>query len=199
VQKLSSMKRDVVGAPLWLSFRALLADAKPPKPHYTVHYAESQCMYVVPQPDVVVIVFALCFSNATEAAIAKIFLQEAEMSRRQSKELAAAPSIVYTQEPPLELRQLGTSRPEPSAIDGFIGHVTIAVSKRVVEAGGVEKVVGLVQGYPCYLLYHVKATKSQLHTRIRARSTNWLQVLNRAMPEKLDKERKTISGRVFKR
>ena len=25
------------------------------------------------------------------------------------------------------------------------------------------------------------------------------QVLNRAMPEKLDKERKTISGRVFKR
>ena len=45
----------------------------------------------------------------------------------------------------------------------------------------------------------MKATKSQIHTRIRTRCANWLQVLNRAMPEKLNTEKKTITGRTFKR
>ena len=48
-------------------------------------------------------------------------------------------------------------------------------------------------------MYHVQATKSQLHTRIRRRSSSWLQVLNRAMPEKLVVEKKTIKGRTFNR
>ena len=74
-----------------------------------------------------------------------------------------------------------------------------AISKRIVDDGRLEKAVTLVEGYRAYLVYHVKGTKSQLHTRIRTRSSNWLQVLNRAMPEKLNVEKKNIKGRVFKR
>ena len=74
-----------------------------------------------------------------------------------------------------------------------------AISKRIVESGRLEKVVSLTEGYRTFLMYHVQATKSQLHTRIRRRSNNWLQVLNRAMPEKLNVEKKTIKGRTFNR
>lgn len=77
--------------------------------------------------------------------------------------------------------------------------MSLAVSKRIVESGRLEKAVTLVEGYRAFLLYHVQATKSQLHTRIRRRASSWLQVLNRAMPEKLNIEKKTIKGRTFNR
>ena len=51
-----------------------------------------------------------------------------------------------------------------------------AISKRNVEGDKLQKVISLVEGYRSYLMYHVQGTKSQLHTRIRNRSTNWLQV-----------------------
>ena len=81
----------------------------------------------------------------------------------------------------------------------FIGYVSLAISKRNVEGGRLEKVVGLAQSYRAFLVLHIKATKSQMHTRIRGRSSTWLQVLNRAVPEKLNAEKKTITGRTFKR
>ena len=122
--------------------------------------------------------------------------QEIEISRRQSRDLATAPSVKYTQEPPDELKQLKGVDTTPGK--NFIGFVSLgappaacphvaaargraaracaaAVSKRIVDDGRLEKAVTLVEGYRAYVTYHVKATKSQLHTRIRSRSNNWLQ------------------------
>jgi len=81
----------------------------------------------------------------------------------------------------------------------FIGYVSLAISRRNVENGRIEKAVALCEGYRAFIMYHVQATKSQLHTQIRGRASTWLQVLNRAMPEKLNVEKKTIKGRTFKR
>uniref|UniRef100_A0A6S9SJ14 Arp2/3 complex 34 kDa subunit n=1 Tax=Chrysotila carterae TaxID=13221 RepID=A0A6S9SJ14_CHRCT len=123
--------------------------------------------------------------------------QELEISKRQARDLATAPSVTYTQEPPYELKSL--SGIDLRTAKNFVGFVSLAISKRSVEGGRLEKAVTLVEGYRAYLIYHVQATKSQLHTRIRSRSHTWLQVLNRAKPEKLNSEKKTISGRNFKR
>lgn len=92
VSRLSTMKRDVVGAPLWVCFRALLAGTKPPKTHYVVPFRPKEHMYVVPSDDLVVVVFAIHFENHVEQAIAKVFLQEIVISRRQSRDLMTAPS-----------------------------------------------------------------------------------------------------------
>ena len=80
-----------------------------------------------------------------------------------------------------------------------IGYVSLAISRRNLEGGKIDKVVSLTEGYRSFLMYHVQGTKSQVHTRIRGRASSWLQVLNRAMPEKLNVEKKTIKGRTFKR
>jgi len=197
-RKLSSMKRDVLGAPLWVCFGAMLAGSKPPRQHYIVNYRPTETMYVIPSNDIVVVVYAIAFDNAVEQAIAKVFLQEIEVTRRANKDLATAPSVNYTTEPPHELKMCKGI--EPKTPPNFIGYVSIAVSKRNIEGPGrLEKAVGLAEGYRSYLVFHVKATKSQIHTRIRMRCANWLQVLNRAMPEKLNTEKKTITGRTFKR
>lgn len=88
------MKRDVVGAPLWVCFKALLAGGKPPRSHYVMPYRPKENMYVVPSDDLVVVVYSVHFENRVEQAIAKVFLQEIVLSRRQSRERthAAPPS-----------------------------------------------------------------------------------------------------------
>lgn len=191
------MKRDVMGASIWVSFKALLTGVKPPKTHYVTPYRPDEPMYVVPSDDMVVVVYAIAFENHVEQAIAKVFLHEISIARRQSRDLSTAPSVTFSTDPPHELKQI----PGLDIRTGkdFIGYVSLAISKRIVEGGRIEKAVTLCESYRAFLLYHVQATKSQLHTRIRRRSSSWLQVLNRAMPEKLTVEKKTIKGRTFNR
>uniref|UniRef100_A0A7S3ABG9 Arp2/3 complex 34 kDa subunit n=1 Tax=Haptolina ericina TaxID=156174 RepID=A0A7S3ABG9_9EUKA len=198
VRQLSCMKRDVIGAPLYVCFAALASGSRAPRAHYVINYRPSEAMYVVPSTDLVVVVYSIAFTDPVERAIAKVFLQEIEISRRQSRDLATAPSVTYTQEAPHELKMLRLDLKEPSS-PNFVGFVSLAISKRNVEGDKLTKVLSLVEGYRTYLMYHVQGTKSQLHTRIRSRSTNWLQVLNRAMPDKMSTEKKTITGRTFKR
>jgi actin related protein 2/3 complex subunit 2 len=195
VRKLQCMARDVLGAPLWECLRCLEKEMPPPKPSYTIPYRGNENMYIVPSSDLCVVVYSFAFENAVEQAIAKVFCQEIEITRRQSRDLATAPSVAFTVDPPRELQ--GMSLPKAPA--NFIGYVSLAISKRNVEGGRLEKVVGLAQSYRAFLVLHIKATKSQMHTRIRGRSSTWLQVLNRAVPEKLNAEKKTITGRTFKR
>ena len=75
VTKLSTFKRDVVGAPLWVCFKALLAGSPPPRSYYVVPYRPSENMYIVPSDDTVVVVHSICFENHVEQAIARVFLQ----------------------------------------------------------------------------------------------------------------------------
>jgi len=197
VERLATMKRDVMGAALWVSFKALLAEARPPRTHYAIPYRPLEMMYVVPSDDMVVVVYAIAFDNHVEQAIAKVFLHEIAVTRRQSRDLSTAPSVTFSVEPPHELTQVPGVGVNTGA--GFIGYVSLAVSKRIVEAGRLEKAVTLAESYRAFLMFHVQATKSQLHTRIRRRASSWLQVLNRAMPEKVNVEKKTIKGRTFNR
>jgi len=197
VNRLSTMKRDVVGAPLWVSFKSLLGGSKPPRTHYVIPYRPHEVMYVVPSDDVVIVCYTVAFENHVEQAIAKVFLQNIDTARKQNRELMAAPSVTFTPDAPHELKSIAGLQLSTSA--NHIGYVSLAVSKRNIESNRLEKCVTLCEGYRSFLMYHVQATKSQLHTRIRRRSSSWLQVLNRAMPEKLNVERKTIKGRTFNR
>ena len=55
-----------------------------------------------------------------------------------------------------------------------------------------------IQTFRDYFHYHIKASKAYIHSRMRRRTADFLQVLRRARPEAEEKERKTASGRTFK-
>ena len=67
----------------------------------------------------VVVVFTIAFENAVEQAIAKVFLQEIEVTRRAARELATAPSVNFTTEPPHELKTITSLTPKTG--QHFIG------------------------------------------------------------------------------
>jgi actin related protein 2/3 complex subunit 2 len=50
-----------------------------------------------------------------------------------------------------------------------------------------------------YLHYHIKCSKAFLHTRMRNRVRTFLQVLNRAKSDTGSGEKKTITGKTFRR
>lgn len=126
MRQLSCMKRDVVGAPFHICFAALRDGSRAPRAHYVINYRHHESMYVVPSNDLVVVVYSIAFEDPIERAIAKVFLQEIEISRKQSRDLATAPSVTYTQEPPHELKMLRLDVKAPSS-DSFVGFVSLGI------------------------------------------------------------------------
>ena len=57
---------------------------------------------------------------------------------------------------PLSHARAATGLPPFNPPSDFIGYVSLAVSKRIVESGRLEKCVTLVEGYRAFLMYHVQ-------------------------------------------
>lgn len=62
-----------------------------------------------------------------------------------------------------------------------------------------EETISRIQIYRDYLHYHLKCSKAYMHSRMRARVSEFLKVLNRAKPEDNSGEKKLASGRTFRR
>ena len=110
--------------------------------------------------------------------------------------VSGAPPVSFSKDPPREVAGLTTG-----ADDSVIGYVSFAVFKSHVEkADNRAKVATLLQGFRAYLLYHIKASKSYLASRMRQRVEDLLLILNRARPtDGIKKEKKTMGGKTFKR
>jgi actin related protein 2/3 complex subunit 2 len=107
-----------------------------------------------------------------------------------------APQVKYTnREPPLELKDVKNLKD-----DARIGYVTFTLFPRHYTKGvRREETISLIQTFRDYLHYHIKCSKAYLHSRMRARVTEFLKVLNRAKPEPRNVEKKTITGKTFTR
>ncbi|CAM9907475.1 unnamed protein product [Choristocarpus tenellus] len=143
------------------------------------------------QVDRVTIIFAIDFPEEDERAIAKAFLAEFVDAQRVANN---SPPCAFTPEAPLELKST-SSRPGERAV----GYLSFIIFPQHIDQGRQEKTVTLLTGFRNYLHYHLKATKTYMHMRMRKRVVGLLQVLNRAVPEEEDKSMKTAQGRVFKR
>lgn len=194
----SNLKRNVLIAPLEQSFKALSAGSSAALSPIQIPFRKNETMYIQPQADRIILVFSIVFADKTDQALARVFLQEmAETGRRVNN----APPIAFAREPPLELRHVSTLR----ASSDLVGYLSIAVFPSHVATDAKRlQAASMVQGFRNYLHYHIKSTKSYLHSRMRQRVEMLLQVLNRAHP-KHDfnatnvSGKKTISGKTFTR
>lgn len=192
IKKVSEFKRNLVGAPFDQCFAALAAGQAASLPPIMIHIRPLETIFVVPQQDRIVIIFAVDFKDITDQAFAKVFLQEFVDAGRQYL------PVGFSRDPPMELQGVNDLPTQ----DSLVGFVSFAIEARHVTAGAKrEKAVTMIQGFRSYLHYHIKATKSHLHTRMRSRVVALLQVLNRAVPEKglTEKKAKTASGKTFTR
>ncbi|KAF4344734.1 ARP2 3 complex 34 kDa subunit [Fusarium beomiforme] len=158
-----------------------------------IHYREEEAIYVKASHDRVTVIFSTVFREETDRVFGKVFIQEFVDARRRA--IQNAPQVLFRNDPPLELQGVPGVQDTGS---GDIGYVTFVLFPRHLTPQRMTEVISHIQTFRDYFHYHIKASKAYIHSRMRKRTADFLQVLRRARPENEEKERKTASGRTFK-
>ncbi|KAF2222442.1 Arp2/3 complex, 34 kd subunit p34-Arc-domain-containing protein [Elsinoe ampelina] len=158
-----------------------------------IHYREEEAIYIKASHDRVTVIFSTIFREETDRIFGKVFLQEFVDARRRA--IQNAPQVLFKNEPPLELQGV-PGLPAPGT--GEVGYITFVLFPRHLTNQRREEVISHIQTFRDYFHYHIKASKAYIHSRMRRRTADFLQVLRRARPEAEEKERKTASGRTFR-
>jgi actin related protein 2/3 complex subunit 2 len=192
VRSFALLKRNALAAPFYKVF----ADVEAKKPAATqlieLAYRDGEAFYLKQETDRVIVIFSIQFKDADDVVFAKVFLQEYQDARRT---MSNAPSVTYSQkEPPLELKGVRNLR-----VGDNNGFVSFVLFQPHITGTKKEKTIDNIQTFRNYLHYHIKCSKAFMHTRMRNRVRTFLQILNRAKSEPQSTEKKTITGRTFKR
>lgn len=190
LDQISDLKKLVFCGPMDLAFTALQSGTSRKTEIVTLEYRPNEYIFICPTESKVVVIFMVDFVDVTDKAIAKVFLQEFMESQRS---IRSAPPVSYSKDPPGELSDVSYRHNADSA-----GYLSFALEGRHVEGARKESAINLLSGFRTYLHYHIKCTKTYLHMRMRQKGANWMQVLNRALPE-VETEKKTIAGKTFVR
>jgi actin related protein 2/3 complex subunit 2 len=156
-----------------------------------IHYRDDETLYVKAGSDRVTVIFSTVFKGEDDVILGRVFLQEFNEGKRRYPQ---APQILFShKEPPSELE--GTD----AAVGDNIGYITFVLFPRHMAADKRDNTIDLIHTLRNYLHYHIKCSKAYIHSRMRAKTTDFLKVLNRARPESKKGEKKTITGKTFLR
>jgi len=187
---IARLKRNVLGAPFYKVFADV--EAKRPGPMIALNYRDDEAMYIKTDTDRISVIFNVAFKDSSDVILSKVFLQEYQDARRTMNN---APAVSFSQkEPPAELKGVPNLR-----VGDNQGFVTFVLFAPHITGKQKDKTVDNIQTFRNYLHYHMKCSKAYLHTRMRDRVRLFLQVLNRAKSAPENVEKKTITGRTFRR
>jgi len=185
------LKRHALAAPFYKVFNDI-EQKKGASSIVELRYRDEEAFFLKTESDRLIVIFSIQFKDADDVVYAKVFLQEFQDARRT---MSNAPSVTYSQkEPPLELQ--GVKNLKVGANNGFVSFVLFAPH---ITGNKKEKTIDNIQTFRNYLHYHIKCSKAYLHTRMRNRVRSFLQVLNRAKSEPESTQKRTITGRTFRR
>uniref|UniRef100_H3AEZ0 Arp2/3 complex 34 kDa subunit n=1 Tax=Latimeria chalumnae TaxID=7897 RepID=H3AEZ0_LATCH len=154
-----------------------------------IHYREDETMYIEAKKDRVTVVFSTVFKDDDDVVIGKVFMQEFKEGRRASH---TAPQVLFShKKPPLELKDTD------AAVGDNIGYITFVLFPRHTSTNARDNTINLIHTFRDYLHYHIKCSKAYIHTRMRAKTSDFLKVLNRARPDAEKKEMKTMSKKTL--
>lgn len=154
-----------------------------------IHYRDDETMYVEAKQGSVTVIFSTIFKDEDDIVIGKVFMQEFKEGRKASH---SAPQVLFShREPPRELLEAG------ARTGNNIGYITFVLFAQHTCKANRDNTINLIHTFRDYLHYHIKCSKAYIHSRMRSKTSDFLKVLNRARPERLDKERRNIKGQVM--
>lgn len=188
VQKAGLLKRNCF-ASVFEKYFKFQQQGEDGKERAVIHYREDETMYIAAQKDRVTVIFSTIFKDDDDVVIGKVFMQEFKEGRRNFQQ---APQVLFShKDPPTELEGMGARTGDN------IGYITFVLFPRHTAEKVKDNTINLIHTLRDYLHYHIKCSKAYIHTRMRAKTSDFLRVLNRARPEQ-EKEKKTITGRTFR-
>ncbi|KAG5441554.1 Actin- protein 2/3 complex subunit 2 [Clonorchis sinensis] len=140
-----------------------------------LHYRPDETLYIQAQGDRVTVIFSTVFKEPDDVIIGKVFLQELTEVRRR---IDRAPQVLYSQgTPPAELQ--GTD----AAVGDNVAYITFVLFPRHLTPEAAPRTTNLIHMLRNYLHYHIKCSKGYVHRRMRAKTHEFIKILNRAHPQ----------------
>lgn len=200
VEKLSLLKRNAMAAPFERAFKKFDEMAKEAQEFeigsyqptesqteiMTIKYRDEETIFVQPNYDRVTIIFSTGFKDETDQVLGKVFLQEFVDARRRA--LQNAPQVMFSKEPPLEVRKSGFT----SQLRADQSYITFVLFPQHIIPQRRERAISHIQTFRDYFHFHIKSSKAFVHSRMRHRTGEFLKVLNRAKPEEQEKAARKV-------
>jgi len=191
VDKVCSIKRNVLAAPFFFYFDKINAGTTPDTA-MEIPFRKDESIYLKKgKEDSVVVVFGVTFQDKNDWVVAEVFLREFADARREPA-LQTSPAVSFSRASPGELDGLKVDESDSKVFISF------ALFKRHWDGAKADASVSALCQFRNYLHYHIKCSKAFMHMRMRKRVDDLLQVLNRAKPPAEGAvERKTWTGRTM--
>jgi len=173
VAKVGLLKRNCFAA-VFEKYFAFQEAEKEGEEAAVIHYRDDETMYVEAKHDRVTVVFSTIFKDDDDIVLGKVFLQEFREGRRAS---ANAPQVLFTRDPPAGIEAGGALTGEN------VGYITFVLFPRHTNTKVRDNTIDLIHLFRNYLHYHIKCSKAYIHSRMRAKTADFLKILNRAKPE----------------
>ncbi|XP_023336942.1 probable actin-related protein 2/3 complex subunit 2 isoform X2 [Eurytemora carolleeae] len=152
-----------------------------------VHYRDDETMYVEAKSDRVTVIFSTIFKDADDIILGKVFMQEFKEGRKAS---ATAPTVLFSnKEPPMGLKDTKARTGEG------VGYITFVLFPRHTNRETRDNTIDLIHMFRDYLHYHLKCSKAYIHSRMRAKTSDFLKVLNRAKIEEEGRKKQSYAGK----
>lgn len=196
LRNVSCLRRNVLAAPITKALRGCADGTGGALPFMAIETRANEGLFIKPGNDRCVIVYAVDFTDETDKALARVMLQQ---FAKESGKINGAPPCAYAEakNPPMEVAaDPGVACGKFANGVGFLSFVVFQAHLKTPEKFG--KSATMLTTFRNYLHYHIKASKTYLHMRMRKKVQGWLQILNRSHHEQ-EKEAKTASGKTFKR
>jgi len=154
-----------------------------------INYRSDETLFVRALDDRVTVIFSTTFKGEDDIVFGKVFMQEFSETRRKFQQ---APQVLFNHKhPPGELN-------DTSALsEDNRGYITFVLMPRHFTKQNRDNTINMISMLRNYLHYHLKCSKAYMHQRMRAKTNDFLKVLNRAKPEpkaKAPEERKNFFG-----
>jgi len=151
-----------------------------------IHYRDDETMYVQAKADRVTVIFSTIFKDASDIILSEVFMRELREGKKASH---TAPTVLFNnKEPPEDLRDTGARTGEG------VGYITFVLFPRHTGAATRDNTIDLIHLFRDYLHYHLKCSKAYIHSRMRAKTSEFLKVLNRAKIEEDSKKKPSMMG-----
>lgn len=170
------LKRNCFGAIFnwFFEYQASGQAEKNPSPRAIIPFREDETMYIQATSDRVTVIYSTIFKDPDDVIIGKIFMQELTEARRR---LDRSPQVLYShRDPPAELQNT------PAATGDNVAFITFVLYPRHFSNTSRRKTIDLMHTLRTYLHYHIKCAKAYMQMRMRAKTADFIKVLNRALP-----------------
>ena len=158
-----------------------------------INYRSDETLFVRALEDRVTVIFSTTFKGDDDVILGKVFMQEFSETRRKFQQ---APQVLFNyKNPPSELNDTD------AAVGENRGYITFVLTPRHINKQSRDNTINMISMLRNYLHYHLKCSKAYMHQRMRAKTNDFLKVLNRAKPEHKAKptdERKNYFGKTIR-